>query len=74
MLLKNGMDIRAIKMEKTKEIIRGDTEVHGNKIENLKEMNDFLVNFGLPLNPTIMPEIESKHFYPIECKVASLQD
>lgn len=47
------MDTRATTMEKTKEIIRGDMEVHGNKTENLMEMDDFLVNFGLPPNPTI---------------------
>ena len=68
------MDIRATKMEKTKEITRGDMEVQCKKIENLKEMDDFLINFGLPPNPTIMQQIGSKHFHPIKCKAASLED
>lgn len=29
-------------------------QVHGNKIENLQEMDDFLINFALPLNSTII--------------------
>lgn len=50
----NVTDIIATKMENTEEIIRGDMEAHGNKTENLKEMDDFLVNIGLPANSTIM--------------------